>query len=179
MIFAGVFNPVLEKQALSKMDMLRLLGQSAKQSLVGSHGLKGIAEIYKNPIANTWRGFRDMHWAFQGLGTLGVGSAALGGDGGVGQRVGRTVGQVLPFAMMAKGLGPKAPGLVGMMGAQEMLGGGMFVHKGLLERGGEALDKFLQSRPKVPSYQPPPANAPTHFPRQLPQYAHRSLPNYG
>lgn len=164
-VFAHMFDHMLEKEAVSKMDTIRMLEQSVKNSLFGSHGIKGVGKILSKPIKHSYEGFMSMNPFFQGLGLLGVGSAALGGEGGPAQRLGRTVGNVLPFALMAPGLGPKAPGFVGMMGAQEALGGGMLVQKGLMERGGEKVDEFLgfgkKPSPKFP--------APSSMNQSLPQ----------
>jgi len=165
-MFSDVFDPILEKQALSKMDMLRLVGHNAKQSLVGSHGLKGVGKILSNPVSGTINAFREMPWYFQAMTGLGVAQAPFV-EGGPGRKIGRTIGQLAPMPLFQRRSGLKSPGMLGGMAAQEVLGGGALVHKGILERGGEAVDDmFGWGKAPKPSNLPTP-NTPNSTPAPI------------
>lgn len=139
--FSHVFE--MEKEAGPKMDYLRMLGRATKESLVGSHGLKGMAEIAKHPVKAIKTEWSHMPLWMKGLMGVGVAGSAFG-EGGPMQRIGRVTGNVLPIGFMGMAPGAnKAPGVLGGMLGQEVLGGGMFVNKGILERAGEGVDKFL------------------------------------
>lgn len=133
------------KTAASRGDMLRLGMSGLRDSLVGTHGLKGWMPALKEPGKHIWKGFKDTG-LFMPLVALGIGSAALQ-EGGPFTRAGRVAGQVLPMGLM--GLGKKGPGLIGSTVLQEGLGGGMFVDEGMLGRAGKTIDKTLGLGPKV------------------------------
>lgn len=175
--FSHVFESNEGMDKLSFLnDAMRMGLYGARSALLGTHGVKGWAPIAKKPLKSMWEGFKAFHPGKDaGLGSRIVGrglqamtvAQILGEatrDGTPGERIGRVAGNIIPLALMSPALGDKSPGILGHMVAQEALGGGMFVNKGLLERAGGKVDEWMGFKDKEPEKQPEKQTEP-HQPR--------------
>lgn len=140
----------LYKQA--SMDHLYVAGRALKESFIGGGGLRGLADAFSTPLSNVAKSVKANgvvgNLLNAGFMAPGLYMSATDPDMGPAQRAGKILGIVAPaYVTGHAAVGSKAPGFLG----SEILGGGMLVHKGVVEGLGEQVDHLIgTAKPKMP-----------------------------